>query len=189
MGAFFFFSIYPYEIVLTIFFYGGVQMLVLEWEVRDSCRLCFEYHNVQPGTGFLHSLLLFLLSPSDSIFVRVYESRIDLLRAVIIGAEGTPYHDGLFFFDVFFPSGYPNVPPVCGLGYCMTCIVFMFTLFNFKSDSGYIFLGSTSTTTLVVFVSTQIYIIVAKYALAYSTPGLAIRMRSGFQVFRQFYRF
>lgn len=47
----------------------------------------------------------------DSIFVRVYESRIDLLRAVIIGAEGTPYHDGLFFFDVFFPRDYPNVPP------------------------------------------------------------------------------
>ncbi|KAK7405249.1 hypothetical protein VNO78_06448 [Psophocarpus tetragonolobus] len=47
----------------------------------------------------------------DSIFVRVYESRIDLLRAVIIGAEGTPYHDGLFFFDVSFPSDYPNVPP------------------------------------------------------------------------------
>ncbi|XP_006594771.1 uncharacterized protein [Glycine max] len=46
-----------------------------------------------------------------SIFVRVYESRMDLLRAVIIGAEGTPYHDGLFFFDVFFPSAYPNVPP------------------------------------------------------------------------------
>ncbi|WJX88178.1 ubiquitin-conjugating enzyme [Trifolium repens] len=47
----------------------------------------------------------------DTIFVRVYESRIDLLRAVIIGAEGTPYHDGLFFFDVLFPSGFPNVPP------------------------------------------------------------------------------
>lgn len=47
----------------------------------------------------------------DTIFVRVYESRMDLLRAVIIGAEGTPYHDGLFFFDVFFPSSYPNVPP------------------------------------------------------------------------------
>jgi len=54
------------------------------------------------------------LSPSDSIFVRVYESNMDLLRAVIIGAEGTPYHDGLFFFDVLFPCGYPNVPPVCG---------------------------------------------------------------------------
>ncbi|KAH7859774.1 hypothetical protein Vadar_005294 [Vaccinium darrowii] len=48
----------------------------------------------------------------DTIFVRVYESRMDLLRAVIVGAEGTPYHDGLFFFDVFFPCGYPNVPPL-----------------------------------------------------------------------------
>ncbi|KAJ0865578.1 putative ubiquitin-conjugating enzyme E2, ubiquitin-conjugating enzyme/RWD [Helianthus annuus] len=48
----------------------------------------------------------------DTIFVRVYESRMDLLRAVIIGAEGTPYHDGLFFFDVCFPSGYPNTPPL-----------------------------------------------------------------------------
>ncbi|XP_047342807.1 probable ubiquitin-conjugating enzyme E2 25 [Impatiens glandulifera] len=47
----------------------------------------------------------------DTIFVRVYESRMDLLRAVIIGAEGTPYHDGLFFFDVYFPADYPNLPP------------------------------------------------------------------------------
>ncbi|KAM1798959.1 hypothetical protein ACFX12_032971 [Malus domestica] len=36
---------------------------------------------------------------------------MDCVRAVIVGAEGTPYHDGLFFFDVCFPSGYPNVPP------------------------------------------------------------------------------
>ncbi|KAL5730373.1 (E3-independent) E2 ubiquitin-conjugating enzyme [Ranunculus cassubicifolius] len=36
---------------------------------------------------------------------------MDLLRAVIVGAAGTPYHDGLFFFDVFFPSTYPNEPP------------------------------------------------------------------------------
>ncbi|KAF5728311.1 hypothetical protein HS088_TW21G00458 [Tripterygium wilfordii] len=48
---------------------------------------------------------------TDMIFVRVYETRMDLMRAVIIGAQGTPYHDGLFFFDVFFPSGYPKVPP------------------------------------------------------------------------------
>ncbi|XP_051135080.1 probable ubiquitin-conjugating enzyme E2 25 [Andrographis paniculata] len=47
----------------------------------------------------------------DKIFVRVYESRMDLLRAVIVGADGTPYHDGLYFFDVFFPTSYPNIPP------------------------------------------------------------------------------
>ncbi|XP_057419049.1 putative ubiquitin-conjugating enzyme E2 38 [Lotus japonicus] len=47
----------------------------------------------------------------ESIYVRVYDQRIDLMRAVIIGAAGTPYHDGLFFFDIVFPSDYPNNPP------------------------------------------------------------------------------
>ncbi|KAF3623771.1 putative DELLA protein RGL1-like [Capsicum annuum] len=47
----------------------------------------------------------------ESIYVRTYESRMDLLRAVIVGAAGTPYHDGLFFFDIVFPSDYPKQPP------------------------------------------------------------------------------
>ncbi|XP_026409991.1 putative ubiquitin-conjugating enzyme E2 38 [Papaver somniferum] len=47
----------------------------------------------------------------DSIFVRVYEGRVDHLRAVIIGATGAPYHDGLFFFDIQVPSNYPASPP------------------------------------------------------------------------------
>lgn len=50
---------------------------------------------------------------TETIFVRAYKSRIDLLRAAIVGAKGTPYHDGLFFFDVCFPSTYPISPPVC----------------------------------------------------------------------------
>ncbi|XP_021717373.1 putative ubiquitin-conjugating enzyme E2 38 isoform X2 [Chenopodium quinoa] len=48
----------------------------------------------------------------ETIFVRVYESRMDLLRAVIIGPSGTPYHDGLFVFDAVFPATYPNEPPM-----------------------------------------------------------------------------
>uniref|UniRef100_A0A0E0FIZ8 UBC core domain-containing protein n=1 Tax=Oryza nivara TaxID=4536 RepID=A0A0E0FIZ8_ORYNI len=44
----------------------------------------------------------------ESIYVRVYEDRIDLLRAAIVGPAETPYHDGLFFFDVHFPSEYPQ---------------------------------------------------------------------------------
>ncbi|KAK1418068.1 hypothetical protein QVD17_27207 [Tagetes erecta] len=47
----------------------------------------------------------------DLIFVRVYEGRMDLLRAVIIGVDGTPYSDGLFFFDICFPKNYPKDPP------------------------------------------------------------------------------
>jgi ubiquitin-conjugating enzyme E2 O len=46
------------------------------------------------------------------IYVRVSENRMDLLRAVMVGPQGTPYHDGLFFFDVHFPSSYPATPPV-----------------------------------------------------------------------------
>lgn len=49
---------------------------------------------------------------TDGIYVRVYEDRMDLLRAVIIGAYGTPYQDGLFFFDFHLPPEYPDVPPV-----------------------------------------------------------------------------
>ncbi|XP_062232111.1 probable ubiquitin-conjugating enzyme E2 24 [Phragmites australis] len=47
----------------------------------------------------------------DGIHVRVYEERMDLLRACIVGAAGTPYHDNLFFFDIFFPPDYPHEPP------------------------------------------------------------------------------
>ncbi|TKW13187.2 hypothetical protein SEVIR_5G083900v4 [Setaria viridis] len=47
----------------------------------------------------------------DYIYVRVFEDRMDLMRAVIIGASGTPYQDGLFFFDFHLPPEYPQVPP------------------------------------------------------------------------------
>uniref|UniRef100_A0ACD5VZS0 Uncharacterized protein n=2 Tax=Avena sativa TaxID=4498 RepID=A0ACD5VZS0_AVESA len=47
----------------------------------------------------------------ESIYVRVYEDRIDLIRAAIVGSAGTPYHDGLFFFDIHFPPEYPRNPP------------------------------------------------------------------------------
>ncbi|XP_024991051.1 putative ubiquitin-conjugating enzyme E2 38 [Cynara cardunculus var. scolymus] len=48
----------------------------------------------------------------DTIFVRAYETRMDLLRAVVVGAAGTPYHDGLFVFDMHLPPTYPDSPPM-----------------------------------------------------------------------------
>ncbi|XP_047063546.1 probable ubiquitin-conjugating enzyme E2 23 [Lolium rigidum] len=47
----------------------------------------------------------------DTIYVRAFEDRMDLLRAVMLGASGTPYQDGLFFFDLQLPLSYPTVPP------------------------------------------------------------------------------
>ncbi|CAM0901749.1 unnamed protein product [Alopecurus aequalis] len=47
----------------------------------------------------------------DTIYVRAFEDRMDLFRAVMVGASGTPYQDGLFFFDMHLPPSYPEVPP------------------------------------------------------------------------------
>ncbi|CAN6553058.1 unnamed protein product [Malus baccata var. baccata] len=48
----------------------------------------------------------------EQIYVRAFEERMDLLRAAIVGAPGTPYHDGLFFFDIYLPLEYPHEPPM-----------------------------------------------------------------------------
>ncbi|XP_058764510.1 probable ubiquitin-conjugating enzyme E2 23 [Vicia villosa] len=63
------------------------------------------YKKVQQDWGILQNNL------PEEIFVRVYEDRMDLLRAVIVGPFGTPYQDGLFFFDFHLPPEYPDVPP------------------------------------------------------------------------------
>ncbi|KAL4810005.1 hypothetical protein BDV18DRAFT_130100 [Aspergillus unguis] len=46
------------------------------------------------------------------IFVRSWESRMDLLRAMIIGPEDTPYEYAPFVFDVYLGPNYPVKPPL-----------------------------------------------------------------------------
>lgn len=46
------------------------------------------------------------------IFVRQDKDRIDVMRAMITGPTGTPYSLGCFCFDIYYPSSYPNVPPL-----------------------------------------------------------------------------
>jgi ubiquitin-protein ligase len=45
------------------------------------------------------------------IFVRYGESRLDMMKFVIFGPEGSPYENGIWEFDMYCPSEYPNVPP------------------------------------------------------------------------------
>lgn len=51
------------------------------------------------------------LDLASAIFVRSDDSKITLLKALIIGPEGTPYASGCFLFDIFLPSNYPKSPP------------------------------------------------------------------------------
>lgn len=55
------------------------------------------------------SLKLFLAN--TSIYVRTYEKRPDLMRAIVVGPSGTHNHYALFIFDIRFPSKYPNQAP------------------------------------------------------------------------------
>lgn len=52
---------------------------------------------------------------ASAIFVRHDGGRMDKVRALITGPEGTPYAFGCFVFDVFFPGDYPQVPPLMEL--------------------------------------------------------------------------
>lgn len=46
----------------------------------------------------------------STIFVRTDENRVDCLKAMIIGPEGTPYQNGCFIFDIFLPADYNQAP-------------------------------------------------------------------------------
>ncbi|QDZ21713.1 ubiquitin-conjugating enzyme [Chloropicon primus] len=51
---------------------------------------------------------------SDGVWVKCYENRMDLFRAIIVGSPGTPYYSALFSFDIYIPPDFPQVPPeVC----------------------------------------------------------------------------
>ncbi|KLT45850.1 hypothetical protein CC85DRAFT_86895 [Cutaneotrichosporon oleaginosum] len=41
-----------------------------------------------------------------SIFLRVDDERVDLIKALIIGPKDTPYENGCFIFDIFLPHSY-----------------------------------------------------------------------------------
>ncbi|KAI0561081.1 Ubiquitin-conjugating enzyme [Gracilaria domingensis] len=47
----------------------------------------------------------------DGIIVRACERHDNILRVAIIGSEGTPYADIMFFFDVLLDERYPVHPP------------------------------------------------------------------------------
>lgn len=69
------------------------------------------------------------LNYSSSVFVRIDEEHMDVMKVIItgncclycyddnkfVGPDDTPYSGGCFLFDIFFPSTYPNSPPQVNL--------------------------------------------------------------------------
>lgn len=55
------------------------------------------------------------LSFSSSVFVRCDTDRLDIMKVLITGPSETPYANGCFEFDVYFPHDYPNSPMMINL--------------------------------------------------------------------------
>lgn len=70
----------------------------------------------QPGSTFFKRLQkemkVLQTSLPETILVRAYEDRSDLLRVLIIGSEGTPYENAPFLLDFQLTADFPNNPPV-----------------------------------------------------------------------------
>ncbi|VDB85365.1 unnamed protein product [Peniophora sp. CBMAI 1063] len=47
----------------------------------------------------------------SSIFLRVDETRVDVIKALIIGPQDTPYQNGCYLFDIFLGHAYNQSPP------------------------------------------------------------------------------
>jgi len=47
----------------------------------------------------------------SSVFLRVDENRVDIIKVLITGPEGTPYYNGCFMFDVFLGPSYNQTAP------------------------------------------------------------------------------
>lgn len=55
------------------------------------------------------------ISYSSTVFARCDEERLDVMKVLITGPKDTPYDNGCFEFDVFFPADYPDSPPMVNL--------------------------------------------------------------------------
>ncbi|KAF7804940.1 putative ubiquitin-conjugating enzyme E2 38 [Senna tora] len=54
---------------------------------------------------------LMLCFDNSSTYIRTYKERPDLMRAMMVGPEGTPFRDALFCFDIHIPNNYPAHSP------------------------------------------------------------------------------
>lgn len=68
-----------------------------------------------PPKGRMKSLMTELAtlqtSLPEGIYVRHGSSRLDMMKVIIVGPNGSPYEGGLFEFDLWCPLTYPNTPP------------------------------------------------------------------------------
>lgn len=89
--------------------------VVLESAVPTTHHFVNEPHTTSPAQMKRvqkdHKILSKPSSLPTGVFVRTWESRLDLLRVLIVGPTETPYTHAPFIVDIFLPAAYPTEPP------------------------------------------------------------------------------
>lgn len=166
-----------------------------KWSSRWDAVDFFIYIN---AFEYLYAFWIFTRVLTETIYVRVFEERMDLIRAAIVGAPETPYHDCLFFFDIFLPPEYPYEPPVIIIILNWTCLMFVIDIMaeiHYFRPKLYCLTRVThisyrwSITSLVGFGSTRIFTSREEYVLAFWTHGPEPGPRHGTQMGPPFFKF
>jgi ubiquitin-conjugating enzyme E2 O len=63
------------------------------------------------GVAKEHKILSAPDALPDGVYVRTWESRMDLIRVLFVGPLGTPYEYAPFMIDLHLPAQYPYEPP------------------------------------------------------------------------------
>ncbi|KAK1380352.1 putative ubiquitin-conjugating enzyme E2 23 [Heracleum sosnowskyi] len=85
----------------------------LQLLVKQCKKHCYKHSILQKNYERMEISSKKNLPPS--IYVRIYENKLNSSSTRChcwSYWNGTPYHDGLFFFDFYFPAEYPNKPPL-----------------------------------------------------------------------------
>ncbi|KAA8523901.1 hypothetical protein F0562_010324 [Nyssa sinensis] len=98
-------STIPFEAVSIGEKYGN------ENDILKKFQLFKQFDTVQDHSDHQYSRNGSSMKQPSKNWAKKIQEEWRILEKDLPGAEGTPYHDGLFFFDVFFPCNYPNVPP------------------------------------------------------------------------------
>lgn len=65
----------------------------------------------KPVLRIVRDMMELINDPIDGIEVKMNKNNIYNQTAMIIGPQDTPYFGGFYFFDINFPTNYPNKPP------------------------------------------------------------------------------
>ena len=106
-----------YEKALTEMAVGTMNMTTHHYMASTSKNASSNYpYKIKRLTYEIKQISTFLpIYYSNAIFVRYDDSKIDYMKALIMGAEETPYSHGAFLFDIYFDDTYPSTPPKVNL--------------------------------------------------------------------------